>query len=140
MITDDPRADELRQRYLAHQVETATPVQRLLMLQHRLVQDMQAADAGFETWSIEGIHENLVHAQRIVRVLHDSLKGSDWAGAAPLRSVYQFVHQRLVECNLRKDRSLLPLCQELVGKIVDANSKAAAEAEVAPEHLGAYVA
>jgi len=142
MITDDPRADTLRQRYLADQVETATPIQRLLMLQHKLLHDMEVAASAFEAGSIETVHCYLVNAQHIVLALHDSLKGRDWEGAEPLRGVYWFVHRRLVDCNLQKDRSLLPLCQELIAKIVEANTRATAAAETAaaPASLGAYVA
>lgn len=139
MSNEDPRMEVLRQRYLANQVETATPVQRLLMLQHRLVQDLAAADEAFESGSLEAIHGHLVHAQRVVRALHDPLGGSEWAGAAPLRAVYWFIHQRLVQCNLQKDRSLLPACQEMIMKILEANMQAAA-AENEREPVGAQVA
>ncbi len=145
MITDDPRAAMLRQRYLANQVETATPVQRLLMLQHKLLHDMGVADAAFEAGSIETVHRYLVNAQHIVLALHDSLEGNGWEGAEPLRGVYWFVHRRLIDCNLKKDRSLLPLCHELIAKIADANTRAAAGVDAhegAEVHasIGAYVA
>lgn len=123
---EERRLEELRQRYLAHQIETATPSQRLLMLQGQLLQDLDAADEAFATMAIEPIHRNLIHAQEIVLVLRDSLIGSDWRGAEALQSVYTFVHQRLVSCNLTKDRSLLPECRNLVEQIYDANTKAAA--------------
>lgn len=122
-VLDDQQAAAL-QRYLAHQVETASPVQRLLMLQTYLLSDLRAADAAFEVQAIEQIHRNLVHAQEIVLVLRDSLTGSDWAGADALRSVYGFIHQRLVDCNLAKDRSLLPECVRMVEQIYDANRRA----------------
>lgn len=128
MTTQEDRAAALRQRYLQTQVETASPVQRLLMLQHRLLQDLQAASDAFEPMRIEVVHRNLVHAQAIVRVLRDSLKGSDWDGAEPLRAVYWFIHQRLVDCNVRKDATLLPVCISLIQQVVDANSEAAARA------------
>lgn len=128
MTIEDDRTELLRQRYLQTQVETATPVQRLLMLQNRLAQDLHGADEGFAASNIESVHRNLVHAQQIVLVLRDSLKGSDWVGAEPLRAVYWFVYQRLIDCNMTKDRSLLPLCVTLIQQIVEANSRAAAEA------------
>lgn len=140
MSAEDPRAAALRQRYLADQVETATPVQRLLMLQHRLMQDMRAADEAFEAGSIEMVHRNLVHAQRIVLALRDSLNGSDWAGAHSLRAVYGFVYRRLVDCNLTKDRFLLPMCQELIGRILDANTEAAASEVGQETRVGVQVA
>lgn len=136
MTFDDERTELLRQRYLRTQVETATPVQRLLMLQSRLVQDLHAADEGFAAHSVESVHRNLVHAQQIVLVLRDSLKGSDWVGAEPLRAVYWFVYQRLIDCNMAKDRSLLPLCITLVEQIADANTRAAADA-AQPAAVGA---
>lgn len=126
---DERRAEELRQRYLAHQVETASPAQRLLMLLGQLLRDLHAADEAFEAMAIEPIHRNLIHAQEIVLVLRDSLTGSEWTGAGPLQSVYTFIHQRLVTCNVTKDRSLLPQCVKLVEQILDANTKAAAISE-----------
>lgn len=127
-------AEELRRRYLAHQVETATPAQRLLMLFATLLQDLQRAHEAFAEISkpggIESIHRDLVHAQEIVLVLRGSLNGSEWTGAQPLRSVYGFVHERLVTCNLTKDPAPLPLCITLISQIRDANAKAlAAELE-----------
>lgn len=138
MTIEDERVGALRQRYLENQVETATPQQRLLMLQHRLVQDMHAADEAFDPMAIETIHENLVHAQLIVLVLRDSLKGSDWSGAEALRAVYTFVHQRLVDCNMRKDRSLIALCVKLTQQILDANTRAAAAEAGQLEVVGAF--
>ncbi len=126
MTIDDERTELLRQRYLRTQVETATPVQRLLMLQNRLVQDLHAADAGFGAGSVETVHHSLVHAQQIVLALRDSLNGSDWTGAEPLRAVYWFVYRRLIDCNMAKDPSLLPVCISLIEQIVDANTRAAA--------------
>lgn len=136
---DDPRAAELRRRYLADQVETASPSQRVLMLLGKLLADMYAADEAFERMAIEPIHSNLVHAQEIVLVLRDSLSGSDWSGAEPLRAVYGFVHQRLVTCNVKKDRSLLPVCIRLVEQIARANTKAAAALEAPASQNGEEV-
>ena len=126
MTIEDERTELLRQRYLRTQVETATPVQRLLMLQNRLVQDLHAADAGFGAGSVETVHRSLVHAQQIVLALRDSLNGSDWTGAEPLRAVYWFVYRRLIDCNMAKDPSLLPVCISIIEQIVDANTRAAA--------------
>lgn len=123
-VLDTQQAAAL-QRYLADQVETATPARRLLMLQDQLLKDLHAAQAAFDDGAIEPIHRNLVHAQEIVLVLRDSLAGSTWSGADPLRAVYGFVHQRLVTCNVAKDRSLLPQCVGMIQQIYDANTRAA---------------
>lgn len=130
-MIDDQRAEDLRQRYLAHQIETASPQQRLVMLQAQLLRDLHAADEAFEHMAIEPIHRNLVHAQEIVLVLRDSLTGSDWEGAGPLQAVYGFVHQQLVTCNVAKNRALLPQCIAMIQQIYDANVQAL-EAQSAP--------
>ncbi|MDA8311689.1 MAG: flagellar protein FliS [Actinomycetota bacterium] len=123
--------------YVANQVETASPAQRLMMLFTRLRTDLEAASAAFSVADVEAIHNSLVHAQRIVLVLRDSLSGSDWSGAGPLRTVYTFVHQRLVDCNLRKDPALLPVCVDLIARIHDANAQVLAEmATQAADHAG----
>ena len=123
--------EEAQRRYLADQILTATPVQRLLMLFEQLLLDLQAADAGFDEGAIELIHVHLVHAQEIVLALHDGIAMQDWEAGAKLRDVYRFVHQRLVWCNVRKDRSLLPACVDILSRLYEVNRKAANVAEAA---------
>jgi flagellin-specific chaperone FliS len=102
------------------------------MIFDQLERDLADAQAAFPVRDIETIHIRLLHAQEIVLVLRDSLAGSDWTGAEPLRSVYLFLYNRLVECNVKKDATLIPMCQEIVAKINDANRRAvAAEAATA---------
>ncbi len=119
------RAEALRRRYLADQVETASPEQRLLMLFARLGHDLRMADDGFGAGDLKVVNDGLVHAQQIVLVLRDGLDDG-WTGAASLRSVYAFVHQRLVTANLQKDRTLLPACIDIVTRITEANAAALA--------------
>lgn len=126
---DDRRAADLRRRYLADHVETASPARRLLMLIERLLQDLRAAHDALGTGEVEPVHRHLLHAQEIVLVLRDSLAGSDWGGAEPLRAVYGFIHLRLVRANVTKDPAHLAGCTEMVERIRDANAAAAAVAE-----------
>jgi flagellar protein FliS len=124
-VASAERAEALRRRYLADQVETASPEQRLLMLLARLGHDLRMAEDGFAAGDLKVVNDGLVHAQQIVLVLRDSLDG-EWTGAASLRTVYTFVHQRLVTANLQKDRALLPACIDIVGRITEANAAALA--------------
>jgi len=123
--------EEAQRRYLADRILTATPVQRLLMLFEQLLSDLQAADAAFETGAIEPIHEHLVHAQEIVLALHDGVATQGWETGSKLRQIYLFVHQRLVWCNVKKDRSLLPACTEILTRLYEVNREAANAGEVA---------
>ena len=116
--------EALRRRYLAHQVETASPPQRLLLLFGRLQRDLHTADTGFDHGDLKVVSDALVHAQQILLILRDSLGSTDWAGAAGLRAVYGFLHDRLVAANVTKDRSLLPDCVDIVCRIADANARA----------------
>ncbi len=125
-VPHDDRDEALRRRYLAHQVETASPAQRLLLLLGRLLADLRVATAGFDAADLKAISDSLVHAQEIVLVLRDVLRDSEWDGAPRLRAVYDFVHRRLVTANLSKDRTLLPVCVDIVTRIAEANAKAAA--------------
>ena len=62
-------------------------------------------------------------------MLRGSLAGSEWQAAEPLRAVYRFVYDRLVQCNLHKDPSLLSACVSLVSQVRDANVQAAESLE-----------
>ncbi len=123
--------EEAQRRYLTDRILTATPVQRLLMLFEQLLSDLRAADAAFEIGAIEPIHEHLVHAQEIVLALHDGVAAQGWETGAKLRELYRFVHQRLVWCNVKKDRALLPACSDILTRLYEANLEAASAREVA---------
>lgn len=116
--------EEMRRRYVADQVLTAMPGQRLVMLFDRLLEDLRRAEDAFEGGGIEEIHKNLVHAQEVVLALRGPLTESDWEGAQQLCALYLFVYHRLIQCNLKKDRSLLPACADVIGRIREANGKA----------------
>lgn len=130
---DARKLDELRRRYLANQVETASPARRLLLLFDALLCDLKGASDAFGVEAgppggavprIEEINRLLLHAQEIVLVLRGSLADSEWQAAEPLRAVYRFVYDRLVQCNLRKDPSLLSACVSIVTQVRDANVRA----------------
>ena len=116
--------EEAKRRYLTDRILTATPVQRLLMLFEQLISDLRAADAAFEAGAIEPIHVHLLHAQEIVLALHDGIATDDWEAGEHLREIYRFVHRRLVWCNVKKDRSLLPACSEIVARLYETNREA----------------
>lgn len=126
-MTGPADLEEMRRRYLADQVLTAIPGQRLVMLFDRLLEDLRRTEGGFERGGIEEIHGNLVHAQEIVLALRGPLTESDWDGAEQLSALYLFVYHRLVQCNMNKDRSLLPACSEIISKLREANRRAVEE-------------
>jgi flagellar protein FliS len=118
--------EQLRARYLADQVMTATPAQRLLMLFDQLLRDIDSADRGFDLRDLKVVSDNLIHAQHILFALRDPLDVATPLGEA-LSNVYGFCLSRLLKANMEKDRSLLPAVREIVDKIATANRIAAAD-------------
>ena len=127
-----PDADARLARYLADQVRTATPVQRLLMLFDQLRRDLLRAEAAFAGTDLKEISDHLVHAQDVLQALRDPLDPSTELGLA-LRGVYGFCLEHLVLANLRKDPTMLPAVREIVDRIAEANRTAAADCAAAPE-------
>ncbi|MCU1493774.1 MAG: fliS [Acidimicrobiaceae bacterium] len=125
MTSEDQDAAASLQRYLANQINTATPAQRLVMLLDQLRRDLHCAQLAFEVGDFKEISDNLVHAQHIIFGLRDPLDLSTELGRA-LSGVYGFCAQRLLDANLRKDASLLPSVQDIVDRLTDANRKALA--------------
>lgn len=118
-------------RYLADQVRTATPVQRLLMLFDQLRRDLMRAEAAFAGTDLKEISDHLIHAQDVIQALRDPLDPSTELGMA-LRGVYGFCLEHLVQANLQKDPTMLPAIREIVDRIAEANRTAAAECAVVP--------
>lgn len=123
-MTGDGAADERLQRYLADQVTTATPVQRLLMLFDHLRRDLTRASEAFAAGDWKLVSDGLVHAQHILFALRDPLDRSSELGRT-LAAVYDFCLDRLLACNLQKDPTLLPAVRELVEQVAAANARAA---------------
>lgn len=128
----DRSADARLARYLADQVRTATPVQRLLMLFDQLRRDLLRAEAAFGGTDLKEISDHLVHAQEVIQALRDPLDPETELGRA-LRGVYGFCLEHLVQANLRKDPTMVPAVRQIVERIAEANRTAAAECAAAPE-------
>jgi flagellar protein FliS len=124
-MTLDPNQTVAIQRYLADHVETATPVQRLLMLFDYLAKDFVGARAGFDEGNLEAINDHLVHAQEILFALRDPLDATTDLGRA-LASLYSFCLDRIIVANFRKQVGPLDEVQPLIEKIATANRLAAA--------------
>jgi flagellar secretion chaperone FliS len=125
MNPNDPNAAAL-QRYLADQVTTATPAQRLLMLFDVLHRDLLSAQEAFTAGDLKVINDHLVHAQQVLMALRDPLDASTEIGRS-LHAVYTFCLIQLVDANMRKDRRLIDPCLYMLDEIAEANRRAAAE-------------
>jgi len=91
-------------KYLRNAVETATPLMLIIMLYDEAIKmcTLAAQDMGVNK---ESVHNKLIKAQKIVTELTVSLN-MDQGGevAQNLKSIYIYLHMRLVEANIENDR------------------------------------
>lgn len=95
------------QQYRQTQVETAGPGQLVLMLYNGGVRFCDEAQAALDQKSLEKAHRALVRAQDIVSELLLSLNAGAGELAENLGRLYEYMHYRLVEANLKKDPAVV---------------------------------
>ncbi len=115
------------QQYRATRVETASPVDQVLMLYQGVTRFTQRAIMATEQGNVEDAHNSFVRAQDIVAHLIGSLNFDDGGQIARgLVALYDYAYRRLVEANSRKSvtpaaevvrifRELASAWQELAG-------------------------
>lgn len=104
----DPRAPYANpqnpyRQYLVNKVETATPLMLVIMLYDEAIKMcvMARADLGKDK---ESVHNKLVKAQKIVTELTVSLNMESGGDIADnLKSLYVYLHMRLVEANIENN-------------------------------------
>lgn len=118
-------AQEIRQRYLADKVNTATPAQLVVMLYDRLAIDLERATAAQSDNDPAAASAPLLHAQQIVAELHSSLDTSSWDGGEGLASLYQYLLLELIAVRRTPDRARLQAIAKIVADLRSAWSEAA---------------
>lgn len=94
-------------RYLVERVNTATPAQLTGMLFDAGVGSLRNALVALEGGDVSEVHRLLVKAQDIVLELRCSLNHDAGEIAANLDALYEFLYNRLVLANVRKDAALV---------------------------------
>jgi len=117
--------DTKRRTYQIHQVETATPAARLLLMLDQLEASLGRARAGFRATDLYEVHCGLMNAQAIVALLRDSLRLDLWETAQTLRTLYQFSLDRLIKANLTKDPACLEEATSVLAPLIAAWREAA---------------
>ena len=103
--------------YKNNSINYASKEQLLLMLVDGAVKFSKRAEIAIEKKDIKTAHESLIRAQDIFIELMSTLKrdAGDWA--VQLFKVYEFINNKLVEVNIKKDlnmlREILPLIEEV---------------------------
>lgn len=96
--------DAAYRQYILNKVETATPLMLVIMLYDEAIKMCQQAlpDIGINR---ESVHNKLIKAQKIITELTVSLNMEAGGEIAEnLKSIYIYLHMRLVEANIENNR------------------------------------
>lgn len=106
-------------QYQKSQVETATPERILIMLYDGAIQFLNIAklelNANTVPLNVQKIHNNIMGAQKIVTEFQNTLN-MDIGGevAKNLYDLYDYLYNRLIEANMKKDVSII---EEVLGHL-----------------------
>jgi flagellar secretion chaperone FliS len=121
-------SSQLRDRYLADSINTASPGKLLVMLYDRLVMDLMQGEEALRAGNREQSGEKITHAQEIILELRTTLDLDKWTGAAGLAGLYGFLITELIGANIARDADRVAACRKLIEPLRDAWREAAAQA------------
>ena len=116
--------------YRDNAVATASPARLLVMLVERLVLDVERGLAAQRSGEWSEAHHHLLHAQDIVLELEHSLDVDKMPAGKQLASLYEFLRNRLVLANVRRDPRLTTESLTLSRQLCDTWRQAAMAAAV----------
>lgn len=91
-------------QYQQTQVQTASPEKLLIMLYDGAIQFLNKARMAMQNKDIEGTHNNIIGAQRIISEFMNTLDLKTGGEVAQnLYNLYEYLHYRLVQANIKKD-------------------------------------
>ncbi|MZQ75882.1 MAG: flagellar export chaperone FliS [Peptoclostridium sp.] len=105
-------------KYQEQSVFTATPEELTLMLYDGCIKFINRAAIGIEDKNIEMTNTNIIKAQNIVRELNITLN-MDYEVSKGLRPLYDYMHTRLIDANIKKDSQALEEVKELITDMRD---------------------
>ena len=115
---------ERNDKYLETMIQTATPEALVGMLYEGAIRFLKQASYGMDRKDWHLAHSNIVRAQSIVSELNTTLdkeRGKDIA--VNLSRIYGYVHDRLIEANIKKDPDLVGECIGLLSELNSAWSE-----------------
>jgi flagellar protein FliS len=102
-------------QYKQQQIETASQEELLILLYEGAIRFLNIAKTAHTEKNIEKYHNNLLKAQRIITEFMSSLDmeiGGEMA--KNLFMLYEYLHYRLVQANLKKDVTMI---EEVLGHL-----------------------
>lgn len=107
-----------QQAYANNAVTTASPGELTLMLYNGCIKFIRLAERAMTDNNIEQKNVNVQKAQAIIRELSITLKADTDLGKNML-ALYEFMHERLVEANIKNDPAILKEVEEFVTEFRD---------------------
>lgn len=117
------------EQYKQNTVFTATPEELTLMLYDGAIKFINIAKINIENNNISKVNEALIRAQDIVLELNASLN-MDYEISKNLRSIYDFVMDRLIDGNIKKEVAPLDEAIDLLTDLRDTWKEAMKEVKI----------
>ena len=92
--------------YANNKITTASPAELTLMLYDGAIKFCNIAIVGIEQKDFQKAHTNIVKVERIIEEFQATLDHK-YPVAKDFQNVYEYLHERLVEANLKKDPEIL---------------------------------
>lgn len=105
-------------KYKEQSINTATAEELTLMLYNGCIKFMNLAEAFIDDRDYEKVNINLQKAQDIIIELNITLN-MDIPISKNLHQLYEYIEERLVDANIRKDKGPLQEAKELVTELRD---------------------
>lgn len=106
------------QSYKQNSVTTASPGELTLMLYNGCIKFIRMAKKAIAEKNIEEKNTNLLKAQKIIQELMVTLN-MDVAVSNDMMALYDYLHRRLIEANMKSDEAILNEVEEFVTEFRD---------------------
>lgn len=93
-------------QYNNNKIMTASPAELTLMLYEGAIKFCNIAEVAIEQKDVQKAHTNIVKVQKIVDYLRQTLD-MKYEVAQDYERIYLYLGQRLIEANIKKDKSIL---------------------------------
>ncbi|HDI6349179.1 TPA: flagellar export chaperone FliS, partial [Escherichia coli] len=94
------------QAYQTNSINTATPGELTLMLYNGALKFIKLAKAAIAEQRFDKAHENNMKVQNIIQELMITLDRK-YPVAEQMFLLYEYIHQRMVEANIKKEAAIL---------------------------------
>ncbi len=108
-------------------VETASPGKLLLMLYNAAIRNLDNAVQSIADKDIQAAHKSIVRTQEIISEFMCTLN-MDYEISGKLLALYDYLHRRLVEANIRKDVEIIKEVRGFLVELRDAWQEAVKKA------------